>query len=346
LGSLYIQNMSTTDDDNDHQRGGGNEEITSSKKECTLCEQNNVDDITEGIDSIMAVQKDMSTCAACGKEGNSDDMNTCNKCKSVKYCNAACKKKHRTKHKKACERRVAELYDEQLFKEVEPRECPICMLPLPSADQVTTESCCGKTICNGCILAISMSDEKDLCAFCRIPPASSDKEEIKRLKKRIDNGNAGACVLLASYYTQGLRGLPRDYQSANELWLKAGELGRGDAYYNLGANYDFGWGVARDRNKVKYYFELAALNGDKDARHAVGILEGRDGNNKRAMKHLILAARAGNESSLHCVKEGFMNGLVTKDDYANTLRLCHERQDKIKSEERDKAAFLKMAGMW
>ena len=37
----------------------------------------------------------------------------------VKYCNAACKKKHRKKHKKACERRVAEMHDEKLFKEVE-----------------------------------------------------------------------------------------------------------------------------------------------------------------------------------------------------------------------------------
>ena len=45
-------------------------------------------------------------CANCGKEG-SDVTNTCNKCKSVKYCNAACKKKHRSKHKKACERYVA-----------------------------------------------------------------------------------------------------------------------------------------------------------------------------------------------------------------------------------------------
>lgn len=38
-------------------------------------------------------------------------------------------------HKKACERRAAEiaaeLYDEKLFKEVEPEECPICLLPLP-----------------------------------------------------------------------------------------------------------------------------------------------------------------------------------------------------------------------
>ena len=41
----------------------------------------------------------VSVCANCGKEGS----NICNKCKQVKYCNAACKKKHRHKHKKECE---------------------------------------------------------------------------------------------------------------------------------------------------------------------------------------------------------------------------------------------------
>ena len=43
----------------------------------------------------------VSVCDNCGKEG-SDNMNTCNKCKMTKYCNAACKKKHRHKHKKDC----------------------------------------------------------------------------------------------------------------------------------------------------------------------------------------------------------------------------------------------------
>jgi len=138
----------TNDDD---QCGGGSEEITLNKKECTSCEQsNNVNNITEDFND--------SVCASCGKEGNNDDMNTCNKCKSVKYCNAACKKKHRTKHKKKCERRVAELYDEQLFTEPPPsEECPICMQPLPlDRNQVVFESCCGKTICNGCIYAMKM----------------------------------------------------------------------------------------------------------------------------------------------------------------------------------------------
>ena len=59
---------------------------------------------------------ELSVCANCGKEG-SDVTNTCNKCKMVMYCNASCKKKHRHKHKKECERRVAEIHDEKLFKQ-------------------------------------------------------------------------------------------------------------------------------------------------------------------------------------------------------------------------------------
>ena len=100
--------MSTTDDNSDQQYVSI-EDKTPSIKECTSCEQNNITTITEGIDSV--VLGDTYTCANCGKEGNSD-MNICNKCKEVKYCNAACKKKHRKKHKKSCERRVAELHDE------------------------------------------------------------------------------------------------------------------------------------------------------------------------------------------------------------------------------------------
>ena len=121
-------------------------------------------------------------CAACGKEGG--NLNTCNKCKMVKYCNAACKKKHRSKHKKACERRVAELHDEELFKEHPPPEdCPICCLPLPlDAEQTTFKTCCGKLICVGCIYA--MDEEAQgrgkigLCAFCRKPASSSNEDDI------------------------------------------------------------------------------------------------------------------------------------------------------------------------
>jgi len=287
----------------------------------------------------MAIQKDMTACAACGKEGNSDDMNTCNKCKMVKYCNAACKKKHRTKHKKKCDRRVAELHDEQLFKEIELEECPICMLTLPiKANQTLFKTCCGKTICMGCIYAIQMSEGKDLCPYCRTPPATSEKEIIERVENLMDKGNGEAFHVFAGYYAYGSRGLPQDWAKANELLVKAGELGCATGYYNLGQFYRLGIGVEINKKKANHYYELAAMMGNVHARHALGLLEYVAGNYDRALKHLILAAKAGFEESLHAVKKGFMEGLFTKDEYESTLRAHHKRQKEMKSDERDKAA--------
>lgn len=67
------------------------------------------DDVCEVKDMLqnMSVDENNVTpvCANCGKE-DSDIANICNKCKMVKYCNAACKKKHRSKHKKDCEENI------------------------------------------------------------------------------------------------------------------------------------------------------------------------------------------------------------------------------------------------
>ena len=81
------------------------------------------------------------------------------------------------------------------------------------------------------------------------------------------------------------------------LNLKAGELGCAGGYYNLGIFYHRGMGVEVDKKKAKQYWELAAMNGHIYARHNVGGLEAEAGNNERAMKHLILSARAGYEES-------------------------------------------------
>jgi len=63
-----------TEDNKQHSSIG---DMTSNKKENTSCEQSNVS-VTERVESV-AILKDTSICAACGKEGNSDNMNTCNK---------------------------------------------------------------------------------------------------------------------------------------------------------------------------------------------------------------------------------------------------------------------------
>ena len=67
------------------------------------------------------------------------------------------------------------------------------------------------------------------------------------------------------------------------------------------------------------------------------------GDMDRACKHVVLGARAGCEKSLEKVKEGYMRGLVTKDEYERTLRACDEHQSEMKSDARDIAAASRVA---
>jgi len=189
-------------------------------------------------------------CANCGKEG-SDVTNTCNKCNSVMYCNAACKKKHRHKHKKQCERIVAEkkdyerraaelLHDEKLFKQPPPEEdCPICFLWMPILETGRRyQPCCGKVICSGCFHANAHIDlKKQLCPFCRTEAPGSDEEAVEREMKRVEIGDAMAIFNLGYYYALGLYGYPHDYDKALGLWHRAGELGFAESYYNIGNAY-------------------------------------------------------------------------------------------------------------
>ena len=174
-----------------------------------------------------------------------------------------------------------------------------------------------------------------LCAFCR-EPDSSEEEEVERIKKCMESGNAYAFYVLAGYYDRGEMGVQQDLTKANELLLRAGELGCAEAYNDLGNSYDTGRGVDVDKKKAKHY-ELAAMNGDVLARHNLGCEEERAGNVHRVYKHYILAARAGLKDSLDQVKTGFMRGYVTKDEYANTLRAYQQRHGEMKSDDRDRA---------
>ena len=105
----------------------------------------------------------------------------------------------------------------------------------------------------------------------------------------------------------------------------------------MGVRYDAGRGVEIDKKKANHYYEIAAMNGSVFARHNLGANEYNAGNHKRAMKHLIIAASAGYKRSLDEVKEGYVEGFVTKDEYAQTLRAYQKSQDESKSKARDKA---------
>jgi TPR repeat protein len=215
------------------------------------------------------------------------------------------------------------------------------MLTLPLLTGVAFHTCCGNRICDGCSYTMAETEGKnmELCPFCKAPQARSDKDDVERLKKLMEKGNAYAFYQLGGFYRNGTCGLPRDRAKANELYLKAGELGCADAYYNLGCAHENGRGVEIDEEKARYYYELAAINGSIAARHNIGFMELQTGtgNHQRAMKHFIIAARAGDDESLDVVKGGYMNGFVIKEEYANTLRECQKSQDEMKSDARDKA---------
>ena len=176
-----------------------------------------------------------------------------------------------------------------------------------------------------------------LCPFCKAPPANSDAEEVKRIKKLMEKGNAYAYYTLAGFYAQGILGMSQDRAKANKLSLKACELGCAESYFNLGINYDNGIDVEIDKKKARHSYELAAMGGSVNARHNLGFIEGKAGKYDRAFKHYIIAARAGSKRSLDTVKQGYMRGYVTKEEYANTLREYQKSLDEMTSDARDKA---------
>ena len=287
----------------------------------------------------------IEVCANCGKEGS--NLNTCNKCKETTYCNAACKKKHRPKHKKECKRRVAELHDEELFKKEPPPEhgdCPICFLLLPTvATGRSYMPCCGKEICSGCCHADVYDNHGNIitnkkCPFCRTPVPTTGKEAIERLKKRMEVGDEHAFLLMGDGYAHGRYGLPQNSTNAAlEFWHKAGKCG----YNNIGNAYYNGEGVETDAKMASHYYELAAMEGIAIARFNLGLAEYDAGNYDRALKHFMIAVRGGHTRSVKAIQQLHMDGHVAKDNYANALRARQAYLDEIKSDQRDKAAAFR-----
>ena len=285
----------------------------------------------------------ISTCANCGRgEECGDDLKACTACKMVKYCNRDCQIAHRSQHKKACKKRAAELHDIKLFKQPPPKgDCDICMLRLPSL--YTTGSkykeCCGKRICSGCIHAVAIRDGGvGLCPFCRTPAPTTPKEMIERMKKRMEIDDAEAIRNPGACYSNEMYGLPQDSAKALELYHQAGELGYAPSYHNIGCAYRVGNGVERDEKKARHYYELAAMGGLVEARHNLGIFEARFGNMDRVLRHYMIATGCGDNRSLEKIKQMFMNGDATKDDYTKALRAYQSYLVEIKSAQRDEAA--------
>ena len=300
---------------------------------------------------------DVSICANCGKEGAN---NVCNKCKQVKYCNAVCKKVHKKKHKKDCEEHVrlatekhkeelriaVELHEEKLFEEPPPEEedCPICFQRMPVLKTgYRYYSCCGKIICSGCTHAPLYDNQgnkvaKTTCPFCRTTGPTSDEVGNERERKRMEVNDPNAIFNIGCYHRDGTNGFPQDYTKALELWHRAGKLGHAGAYCRIGYAYNNGEGVDVDKKEARHYNELAAMRGDEVARNNIGTMEKEAGNKERAVRHYMLAVRGGEARSLDTVKDMYLKGQATKNDYTTALQAYQTYLDEIKSKQRDEAA--------
>ena len=301
-------------------------------------------------------------CAECGVAGGVS-LKVCKACMRVKYCGATCQKNHWATHKKQCKLRATELRDEALFKDPPPKEdCPICFLPMPekliscaSLRPATRSSvpiynfaienealkvedteilypCCGKSICKGCIHSFCESGNNEKCPFCNSDQDGKAVEDaIKEIRKRVEANDVGAICLLADSYCLGINGFQQDQTKANELYIRAADLGCSEAHNKLGAIYHEGGAL----KKAKFHYEAAAMAGNEVARFNVGIIEAESGNMERAVKHWNIAASAGHYKAMFQLKIGFQKGYVSQESIDSSLKAYNNSCTEMRSEARD-----------
>ena len=291
-------------------------------------------------------------CASCGKCGSDIvKLENCTACRLVKYCSVDCQRAHRKQHKKACKKRAAELKDERLYSQGLERPegdfCPICTLPIPSpmGKHSVFNVCCMKRLCNGCSSAAAKKRGMFDCPFCRTSfpdenDANAPADLLAMVQARVAKKDPEAISVLGQKYRLGELGLPMDRQKAIELYTEAAELGSIGALFNLGNAYDDGDGVQQDEVKAVQCWTKAAMQGHVESRHNLGCHEAEKGNYDRALKHCLISAKMGYKESLESIKMVFMNGLATKEQYAEALQGYQKAVEEMKSHDRDEVKRL------
>ncbi|EJK45863.1 hypothetical protein THAOC_35500 [Thalassiosira oceanica] len=252
-----------------------------------------------------------------------------------------------TRRHASCKQRAAELKDEKMYSQGHERPegdfCPICTLPipLPMSYHSSFNACCMKRICKGCDLAARKRGMKD-CLFCRTPSPDNDVDKLAMIRARVEKKDPAAIKLLGDLYYHGSLGLQKNMRRAMELWTEAAELGSIEALYHLGDAHFFGGeGVEVNKEKGADFYTKAAMQGHVQSRHNLGCYEGEKGNGDRAVRHLLISAKVGDKISLETVKRAFMEGLATKEQYAEALKGYQDAKEEMKSHDRDKAREVK-----
>ena len=181
----------------------------------------------------------------------------------------------------------------------------------------------------------------DDCPFCRTPKPGNDAEMLAKVQARVAKKDPFAISHLGGKYFHGSNGLKKDMQRAVELWTEAAELGSIEARFSLGVAYQLGKGVKKDMTKAAKFWSKAAMEGHVVSRNNLGSYEARKGNYCRAVRHYLVSAKMGYELFLETIKEMFMTGDATKEQYAEALRGYQDAVEETKSHDRDEAKRLR-----
>jgi TPR repeat protein len=231
-------------------------------------------------------------------------------CKSTRYCNTKCQKKHWKEHRAECKRLIAELKrkkkmnkkttttaheveeetdeaeevgerkevedtkmtEQNKEKEEEGDECPICLEILSkNATKFNRWTCCGKGIHGHCLKDMESMKMDGTCPFCRAKTATSYEESVKQLRPWVKKKKAWAQAHMGQSYFKG-EGVKQSYEMARMLYEQAAQKGFVNAMYELGVMYDKGDGVEQSYRKAFEYYEQAAQLGDADGQFGLGLL--------------------------------------------------------------------------
>jgi hypothetical protein len=289
-------------------------------------------------------------CACCGIAAVDDiKLKKCDGgCDLVKYCSDGCQENHREQHSEDCRKRKTDLHDKELFTQTDRShegECPICCLPLSlEPSKSIFMSCCCKKICDGCNLANKIREIKagleHRCPFCREPAPDTDEQHDSLIINRIKKNDPVAMTQMGKKHLM----IREDHGKSFEYFTKAAELSDAAAHGCLGLMYRNGDSVVeKDEEKAVYHLEQAAIGGNPTARAFLATHEMENGRFERAARHLIISANLGCDVSLRWVKDLFVQGIVSKEEYADALRGYQAAMDATKSAEREAAeAFSKV----
>lgn len=297
----------------------------------------------------------MMCCGPCGTAKAKSDGIKRNRCYAscdldlVRCCSDVSEEKRRPNDDRQVRKKQgADTSDDILFRQPESNylgECPICLVPLSlDPNHSLMLSCCSKLICIGCACACirirygevdqMIKKKESSCPFCRQPEPKTDSEiELYRMRRiRTNDPVAMTEAGKRCYHT-------RDYKGAFDYFTRASGLDDmvAEAHYCLSFMYMDGKGVGRNAMKGLYHLEEAAIGGQPNARHDLGVHEMEQGRIERAAKHFIIASNNGHDRSVKALRELSAKGYVSRKDFVMAVRAYRDAVDATRSPQREAA---------